>query len=262
MQLKQIIIDSQFVTYYTNTGYTPSQTTIILLHGWRSESKVWFQVIERMQKNHPKFNYLAIDLPGFGSSSAPATDWKMSNYADLVNNLIVKLNLQKVILVGHSFGGRTSIKLAGEVYDKEKYEIKKIILTGSAGFIDLSSSTNLKQKVAKILKPIFNLPIISSLKPVIYKSIGADDYNSREDLKQIFVNVINEDLSKQMKSVKQHTLIISGRKDESTPVSFGERMNQLIPNSELQIIENAGHFAFLDQPQEWIELVKSFLVKK
>lgn len=260
MQPKQIIIDGQFVTYYPSNNFDSIRTTIIFLHGWRSESKVWFPIIFELQKTLTGYNYLAVDLPGFGSSPISVSDWKMRDYANLVDDLIIKLNLSKVILVGHSFGGRTSIKLAGEVYDNEKYKIEKIILTGSAGFVDNSNPTSLKQKVAKIVKPLFNLPIISALKPMVYKFIGADDYNAREDLKQIFVNVINEDLSEQMKKIKRQTLIISGRNDESTPVSFGERMDRLIPDSTLKIIENAGHFAFLDKPNEWVEVVKSFII--
>ena len=80
--------------------------------------------------------------------------------------------------------------------------------------------------------------------------------------KQIFVNVINEDLTEQMKKITPQTLIIFGRDDESTPISFGVRMNRLIPKSELKIIENSGHFAFLDQPIEWAKVVESFLAKK
>ncbi len=262
MHPKQIIIDGQFVTYYSNSSFENNQTTIVFLHGWRSESKIWFPIISELKKNLTGYNYLTIDLPGFGSSPTPKLAWKMVDYAQIVNELIIKLNLQPVILVGHSFGGRTSIKLAGEVWNKEKYEIEKIILTGSAGFADSTNTTNIKQKLAKTLKPMFNLPIISKLKPMIYKSIGADDYNARKDLKQIFVNVISEDLSEQMKKIKSQTLIITGRNDESTPVSFGERMNRLIPNSKLQIIENAGHFAFVDRPKEWLNVVQSFLAKK
>ena len=182
MQPKQIIIDGQFLTYYSNSNFDISHTTIIFLHGWRSESKVWFPIIEGLQKKLTDYNYLAIDLPGFGSSPTPESAWKMIDYAQLVNELIPKLNLQKVILVGHSFGGRTSIKLVGEVYDGKKYEIDKLILTGSAGFVDESNSTSFKQKAAKIMKPIFNLPVISKLKPMIYNVIGAEDYNARKDL--------------------------------------------------------------------------------
>jgi pimeloyl-ACP methyl ester carboxylesterase len=259
MQQNQIIINHQLTNYFINDNFDPKQKTIIFLHGWRSEAKVWFGIIGELQKRIPNYNYIAIDLPGFGSSPTPSFAFKMVDYARLVNNLIIKLKLKNVILVGHSFGGRTAIKLVGEVYNSTEYNIEKLVLTGSAGFVDNSNNTNWKQKIAKIAKPIFNLPMISSLKPLIYKTIGAEDYNAREDLKEIFTNVINEDLSVQMKRIDVKTLLIFGDKDDATPVSFGRRMNNLIPNSEFKIIENAGHFAFLDQPEEWLNLVGEFV---
>jgi pimeloyl-ACP methyl ester carboxylesterase len=256
MENRKVVIDSQLINYFVNQDFDNLKTTLIFLHGWRSEAKVWLGIINSLNLN---CNYIAIDLPGFGSSPTPSSAWSMNDYAKLVNNFIIKQNLKNVVLVGHSFGGRTSIKLAGEVFDKQKYNIEKIVLTGSAGFVDNSGQTNLKQKIARIVKPFFELPVISQTKPLVYKLIGADDYNAREDLKEIFVNVINEDLTEQMKRISLPTLLIFGRDDESTPVSFGERMNVLMPNSELKIIENAGHFAFLDQSKEWVSLVRGFL---
>jgi pimeloyl-ACP methyl ester carboxylesterase len=260
MQQNQIIINNQLTNYFVNSEFDPKQKTIIFLHGWRSEAKVWFGMITELQQKLPQYNYLAIDLPGFGSSPTPNFAFKMKDYAILVNDLVSKLKLEEVILVGHSFGGRTVIKLVGEVCNFEEYTVDKIVLTGSAGFVDNSKSTSVKQRISKIIKPVFNLPIISKLKPLIYKSIGADDYNAREDLKEIFKNVISEDLSNQMKRINVKTLLVFGDKDDATPVSFGVRMNNLISNSELKIIPVAGHFAFLDKQKEWLNIVEGFLI--
>jgi pimeloyl-ACP methyl ester carboxylesterase len=259
MQQSQIIINNQLTNFFINSNFDPKQTTIIFLHGWRSEAKVWFGIINELQKKYSNFNYLSIDLPGFGSSPTPSFAFKMKDYANVVNDLILKLKLKDVILIGHSFGGRTAIKLSGEVYNHKEYIIQKMILTGSAGFVDNSNKTNIKQSIAKIAKPLFSLPIISNLKPLIYKSIGAEDYNARNDLKEIFTNVINEDLSNQMKEIEVPTLLIFGDMDESTPVSFGIRMRDLITNSKLEVIKNAGHFAFLDRHTEWLKLIEDFL---
>jgi pimeloyl-ACP methyl ester carboxylesterase len=260
MQERQAIIKNQLTNYFINDSFDSKQKTIIFLHGWRSDSKVWFGIISMLISSSSDYNYLAIDLPGFGSSPTPTFAFKMEDYAILVDSLITKLELKQVILVGHSFGGRTAIKLAGEVCNQKNYTIEKIVLTGSAGFVDNSNETKLKQKIAKIVKPVFEFPIISNLKPLIYKSIGADDYNSRNDLKEIFVNVIGEDLSEQMKQISVKTILIFGDKDDSTPVKFGARMSELMVNSELKIITDAGHFAFLDAPEKWVKIVNDFLV--
>ena len=47
--------------------------------------------------------------------------------------------------------------------------------------------------------------------------------------------------------------------DEDTPVKFGERMCLLIPNSRFQVLEGAGHFSFLDKPEEFVKILSGFV---
>ena len=60
------------------------------------------------------FNVLSIDLPGFGESDEPDFVWSVYEYADFVKRLVDSLKIKKVILIGHSFGGKVSLVYASK----------------------------------------------------------------------------------------------------------------------------------------------------
>ncbi len=93
----------------------------------------------------------------------------------------------------------------------------------------------------------------------IYKIIGSDDYVATPRLTETFIKVKNEDLTEDIKKISCPTLIVFGENDTETPSSFGEKMHSLIANSTLQILPNAGHFSFLDQPEKFEKLLTDFI---
>ena len=223
---------------------------LIFLHGWRSEARVWTQVINEIENQ-----CFALDLPGFGTSQSFKDGATVEDYANLVNEFIKSENIDKAILIGHSFGGRIAIKLAS----KKTPWIEKIVLVDSAGLKEKNTKKFIYNIIAKILKPIFMLPGLSNLRNKIYKKIGSDDYLNTNNMKQTFLNVINEDLKPLLKDIDKETLIIWGSNDKETPISMADALKQNIKNAKLEVIENAGHFCFIDQPQKFINLLKNFI---
>jgi len=55
------------------------------------------------------------------------------------------------------------------------------------------------------------------------------------------------------------TLIIWGDQDRETPVGFRRKMNELIEGSKLEILKGAGHFSFLDKPEEFVKALLNFV---
>ena len=89
---------------------------------------------------------------------------------------------------------------------------------------------------------------------------GSNDYKLlSERMKQIFVHIVNEDLSMYAKYINSETLIVWGEKDKDTPIYMAKKLKRLIKNSELKIIENAGHFSFIDNKDEFLILLDTFL---
>ncbi|MEW6701469.1 MAG: alpha/beta hydrolase, partial [Bacteroidota bacterium] len=120
-------IDGDIAIAYTDDGNKESKKVLLFIHGLASYLPAWSKVIPLL-KNH--FRCIAVDLPGYGKSSAGVYSGSMLFYADVISKFIQKLSMQKIILVGHSMGGHISITTA-LTYPKL---IDKLILLAPAGF--------------------------------------------------------------------------------------------------------------------------------
>src|SRR3989344_3443172 len=230
MTEKQVVVANQLVNYLSNEVVDPAAQTVVFLHGWRSEAAVWRPVMDRLGRRYRQF---ALDLPGFGKSE----------------------KLKKIVVVGHSFGGRVVIKLSA----LEPDIVEKLILVDSAGFRLHGKRNAVLRIVAKMLKPFFMIPGLRTLRLPIYRVMGAEDYLATPELRETFLNVINEDLTALLGYVRQETLIVWGGRDEDTPLMLAMWLKEHIPHSDLVIFHNAGHFSFLDEPDKFVGTVRDFL---
>lgn len=250
---KQIVLDNLLVNYYVTENPSEAAATVVFLHGWRSNSRIWEPIYQNLQGRG--FALYGLDLPGFGGSAAPTDPWTLRNYAALVSRFIERLELKNVCLVGHSFGGRVAVKTAAE----SPQVLEKLVLVDSGGFRPHVVRRGIVMFLAKFLKPAFALPLLRRLRPFVYHILGADDYLATPELKSTFLNVINENVENVAAQVSQPTLIVWGEKDEETPLSFAQALHQKIPHSNIQIFATAGHFSFLDEPEEFSELLIKFI---
>ncbi|MEC7761173.1 MAG: alpha/beta hydrolase [Pseudomonadota bacterium] len=77
--------------------------------------------------------------------------------------------------------------------------------------------------------------------------------------RQIHALVNRPDASAYLSQIECPTLVMVGRQDQWSPVSRHERMVELLPNARLEIIEDAGHFAPLEQPDAVADILVPFL---
>lgn len=251
MAEKQIVVDDALINYIDLNP--EASKALVFLHGWQSNAAVWNGVLEKLKNNPARL--IAPDLPGFGKSPMPKQAWGVGEYAAMVKKLIEKQELKDVILVGHSFGGRVAIKLAAAHPEM----VQKLVLVDAAGFRNEKIINKLKILAAKTVKPLFALPVLKQLKEAAYRAVGANDYAAAGPMRAIFVKTINEDLSGYLPKITAQTLLIWGGKDKETLLAFGQVMNRLIPNSKLVVLEGAGHFSFIDEPEKFTELIHGLL---
>ena len=265
----QVVVGNNLISFnQSGTG----DSAVIFLHGWRSQKEVWGSVCRRIgESENRSFKLYALDLPGFGGSPAPTKQpldklgtpqstnieegWGVGDYAETVKGFIEKLELKNVIIVGHSFGGRVGVKLAS----KYPSIISKLVLVDSAGFANQTAKKSAIGIIAKIAKPFFKAKFMQGLRHKIYNTIGAEDYVATPNLQKTFVNVVSEDLSKDMEKIICPTLIITGENDKDTPVEFGKRMQTIIHNSKFVILPGSGHFSFLDKPEDFLKILYEFM---
>lgn len=246
-------IDNIPVNYFL-LGNVKSEEAVVMLHGWGADSKLFGNAAALISQ---KYLVAAPDMPGFGGTPEPKQEWTVDDYTDFVIKFIEELKLKKVILLGHSFGGRIIIKMANR--NKLPFEITKIILVDSAGIKPLKSTgQKIKENVNKMGKKLF--PLSPKLLEKLRSTTGSADYRTASPrMRRILVNVVNEDLTYLLPGIKQPALLIWGTLDTATPMSDAKTMERLIPNAGLAEIKGAGHFSFLDNPALFNAIIASFL---
>lgn len=246
--MPQILINNLIVNY---RKIGSGETDFILLHGWGCELNIFNNLVSKLDQN--KYTIYVLDFPGFGKSQMPQEVYGVGEYANFLEKFIKKLEIKNPIILGHSFGGRVAIKFTSD----NPGIAKKLILAGSAGIKkDLKKSYLV---AAKAGKQVFNLPILKRYKNRVLEKVGAKDLAESGEREAIFRKVINEDLREYAKNIKIPTLLVYGINDDEAPVEYGKIFNDLIPNSKLEIIKNAGHYVFLDQEERFLELINKFL---
>lgn len=250
---KQLIINNLLVNYYYFLPDKKSPNkTLVFLHGWGVDSKYWFKILPELTKKNYSLYFL--DLPGFGQSQIPKTTYDVDDYKKIVSEFINKLGLKNINLIGHSFGGRITIKLAAENPDF----LEKIVLVDTAGIVTASKIKKMLALIARFISPIFKPAFMQPLRKKLYFLIGSE-YLENEKLSEIFSKVVSENLTRLLTRIKKPTMIIWGGKDTVTPLYYGQLMSKLILRSKLVVFENAGHFSFLDSPEEFVRELTEFI---
>lgn len=226
---------------------------IIMLHGWGSNYHTFDNNINDLKKQYTIF---LIDLPGFGMSDEPKYIYTLDNYVNFLKTFIEELQIEKPIIIGHSFGGRIAIKYASK-YDN----INKLILIDSAGIKHkLSLSKRFQILKYKILKKYYRITKnITKYNELINTSGSLDYINSTKIMRGVLTKVVNEDLTKHLKKISIETLIIWGKDDTVTPYCDAIKMNKLIKNSGLVTIENTGHFPYIERRKYFNIILNNYL---
>ena len=240
---------------------------LVMLHGWGSNIDLFSGVISFAKS---KYHVVAMDMPGFGKSDEPSEPMNVDAYVDFVLDFLKELypEEKEVIFLGHSMGGRIIIKLSSGIHDgriEADFTIPKIILTDSAGIIPVKTDAQKKRTkryhfYKKLIEKSGILKIYPDALNKLQKKFGSADYAAASPvMRKSLVMAVNEDMEPYMPSVTQPTLLIWGDADTATPLSDGQKMEKLIPEAGLAVINGAGHYSFLDNPYLYNRILGSFL---
>lgn len=221
-----------------------AKSKILILHGWGYSTDKWAPCLKLLESHGSRPELLKI--PGL---TAPIDrPWTLKDY---VKWLKEKTGNEKVILIGHSNGGRISIAFTLKYPEK----VSRLILIDSGGIQHIQHNewyTRLKRFIfmflSKVGKKIVNHNLARDL---IYKLAGVSDYKEAGPLmRETMINLISIDLKPELKKITVPTLIIWGAKDKITPLSDGKLMNKLIPNSKLYVVGQTRHSPQFTHPEE------------
>ncbi len=250
---KQIVVEGLLLNFYFYKPQGISKEKLIFLHGWRSDSSVWLKFLD--SNKFKNYEIYLIDQPGYGKSEIPKQPFDLEKYAKIVYRFIKELKIEKPIIIGHSFGGAVLIKLASMYPDI----LKSMVLIGASGIRKKEIKKTLFKIIAKSISPFFKPKFMHGLRMSLYRMIGSDDYVAAPHLKETYLNIIKEDLTEDLKKIKNNTLLIWGEKDKDTPLEDGLLMSKNIKNSKLNIIKGAGHFSFITDSDLVADYIINFI---
>jgi pimeloyl-ACP methyl ester carboxylesterase len=231
---------------------------VVVLHGWGASIAAVGSIQAALRATH---RTIALDLPGFGESDPPPVAWGAEEYAALVRAFLLKRGITRASFIGHSHGGRVSIVLAATHPEM----VEKLVLVDSAGIRPKRTAGYYARvysyKLSKRLlaSPLLNGTFGAPLRGIFETRAGSDDYRQAGSMRGTLVRVVNEDWRHLLPRIVAPTLLIWGELDDSTPVSDGRLMEQLIPDAGLVIFPGAGHFAYADDFDRFARVVGHFL---
>lgn len=257
----EAVIQGCRIAYRFEEAQQNQAETVLLLHGWGCDGSIFSSFVSELVKHA---SVLIVDFPGHGQSGEPPVPWGVGDYASQILALLDSLEIQKVHLIAHSFGGRVAIWLSSHAPER----IGKMVITGGAGILKKApSEQNRRQMQYKRMKALLNWfdrfvflkPIISRLQEMLIQKYGSPDYKRLSSgMRQTFVKVINQDLSEYLPQIQASTLLVWGSNDTETPLWMGQKMEQVIPDAGLVVFEGRSHFAFIEEALRFRLIVDTF----
>jgi len=233
-------------------------TPVLLLHGWGASFDTYKGIINALKD---RCRMVAVNFPGCGQSETMSEPWKLEDYCDFCLEFMEKLNLENPIVIGHSHGGRVTLKMAAE----KMITPPKIVLLDSSGLIPKKSfKQKFRAKSFKVIKKTLSLPIIRNHSEGLLNKArahyGSADYNAApEVLRKTLVSLVNTDLRDIIPNISSPTLLIWGDKDTATPIEDAKTIESLIPDAGLCILEGTGHYSFIEKPYQAHKILQSFI---
>lgn len=233
---------------------------VILLHGWGRTLEDFDELSQRLAAEIPDATFIQIDLPGFGESPLAKTEgFSLTDYCATLRSILDKMEIGRVVLVGHSLGGRIAMRFAALHPER----VDKLILISAAGILSRSIRTFLLGLGRRLFQTVFcavgDFGPMLRLKNLLGATFGSKDYQtSHGALRETLKKVLAEDLRPDAARIKIPTLLIWGAQDQITPLRDGQEYQGLIRGSRLEILDG-GHFAFLEHPEECVQRIASFL---
>ena len=240
MNIKDVFVN--YIQYGNKNG-----KDVVLLHGWGQNIEMMNPIGKGLESD---YYITVIDFPGFRSSSEPTYAYTIYDYYEIVSELLTKLKIDNPVMIGHSFGGRVAIVYAA------KKKVSKLVLL-SAPFRRSTKRNTFKVKVLKFLKKV---PVVKELESYMKTKIGSSDYrNASPMMRNILVNVVNEDLTGYLKQISVPTLLIWGDLDNAVPIEDARYAESIMEDAGLVVYEGCTHYAYLERINQTISVLRSFL---
>lgn len=225
-----------------------------MVPGMMCDERIFSPQIEALSQN---LEVTIADISNFSSVRELASD-------------VLKKAPKKFSLLGHSMGGIVAM----EIYSQEPNRIEKLILMDTNPKAELDE---VKLKREPQIREVNKGKLLEVMRDEMKPNYLAESENKTSVLSvcmdmalnlgpDVFINqsrALQSRLDQQntIQSIKIPVLILCGSEDKLCPVERHEMMHNMITDSDLKIINNAGHMPTLEQPRETTEVIKEWLMR-
>jgi len=229
---------------------------IVILHGWRKSGNDYSEIKSIFEKHN--YAVFVPDMPGAGEEKLIKPVMHINDYISFILEFLKNHKLTKIILIGHSFGGRVAAKLTAQYPEI----VDKLILTGAPL---IKQRLTLKNSIIMFLAQIMKkFSLISSgterMRKVLYYLLGEwDYYKAPPEIRETFKAIIAEDISPNLSNIFVPTLVLWGENDTFVSKKIGKEITRRIPTAKYIEIPGATHALPYKMPEKFAEEVLKFI---
>jgi pimeloyl-ACP methyl ester carboxylesterase len=252
----------------SDTG-SQNAEVLLLLHGFGSSLETWDDLAKPLSAS---YRVIRCDIVGFGLSG-PAINRDYSDEGDVrrILETLDLLHIQKVILIGHSLGGRIAWNFAARYPNR----IQKLVLIAPDGFPDLKTVGEHTYEVpqfAKLMQYILPTFLVKqSIAPAYIDPNHMTDaivqrYHDmltapgvRQALLDRMQQTMNTDPTSRLKTITAPTLLLWGEKDAMIPAENALSYEKVMPQAKKVVVPALGHLLFEEAPETTFAVLKEFL---
>ncbi len=263
-------LDNGIVLHYYDVG---KGEPVLLIHGFLSMGYTWKETIPALSA--AGYRAVAPDLPGYGFSSKPSDlTYNYSTFSESLLQLLDKLNIKRVSLIGNSMGGGVSIRFTLDHPDR----VNKLVLVDSAGIehkrsiaFKMLTVPGLNTFISSLNNRAFTMATMKSMMFYDKKQVTperADAYllalRTKGSLRAAVKTLNENDFAfppEDFNRIKAPTLIVWGEKDQVIYPAISTVFHSRISGSQLAVIPKCGHLPQEENPDAFNKLVLDFLKK-
>ncbi|WP_027964380.1 2-succinyl-6-hydroxy-2,4-cyclohexadiene-1-carboxylate synthase [Halalkalibacillus halophilus] len=242
---------------------------VIFLHGFTGKGTSWDTTIDCLKTD---FKCITVDLPGHGLTETKEINSMEEVVTDL-KEVLVKLKLQKVHLIGYSMGGRTALVFVS-MYPEW---VDQLVLIGASPGLENDQAQERIERDEKLAERILKNGVESFVKnwekTPLFESQQYLPEDTKLKLREERLSQSAEGLALSLKSmgtgrqpniwpklknINQNVLLITGQFDEKF-TNMNEKMLQYLPNATHKSIPAVGHAVQLERPTAVVTEVNKFL---
>ena len=223
---------------------------VVLLHGSPGSSNDFATLGPALGA---RFRVLTPDLPGFGSSTRRVADYSIRAHATYTAALLDQLQIERAHLLGFSMGGGVALELIRQ----QPHRASSLTLLSAIGVQELELLGNYHLNHAVHGAQLLGLRLLHYGLP----HFGAlDGFPLDIPYARNFYDTDQRPLRGVLATLEIPTLIVHGNRDVLVPPAAAREHHRLVPQSELQMLEDSHFFVFRNG-RELLEPIGSFIAR-